>query len=364
MAHVRHELALGPARRFRGFLGRAELRGCPGVLQSEGRLIGERLGHADLVGLEAAALRTPDGEGADRLISEHDRHGEHAPASPPRWRRARTSSVIGIRGSFRTSSDITGRRSRTATPEAPVPRGSRTPTCQPGPRDPDSGEGHQVARRTVGAVQGGDAGVEEPADTLDDSFRDLVRVERLRDDAADLGEALGGSPSALGFLEEAGVLDRDTGLIGQVGREREHVIVECMAELSVDVEGAQDPMPDAHRDRHLGTDPRVPSPRPVLGQEPRVRRAVGGDDRLAGGGNPAADRLPQADPLRRRGFLGPGRHRHPDEKLAVHQPEAGLSVKQLRGGLGDSPQHRMEVQATRDALGDGDQRPEISAPGL
>ena len=77
VAHVRDELALGPAGRFRGLLGRAELRGHPGVLQREGGLVGEGLRHADLVGLEAAVLRSADGQGADRLVPEHDRDGEH-----------------------------------------------------------------------------------------------------------------------------------------------------------------------------------------------------------------------------------------------------------------------------------------------
>ena len=126
-----------------------------------------------------------------------------------------------------------------------------------GPRRPRQGEGHQVARRGVGAVQGGHAGVEEPADTLDDPLGDLVRVQRLRDDAADLGEALGGPPPAFRLLEEPGVLDRDAGLVGQVGRERERVVVELVAELAVDVQGSQDPLPDTNRDRHLRADPMV-----------------------------------------------------------------------------------------------------------
>ena len=146
---------------------------------------------------------------------------------PTGWRRARTSSVM--RDPW-VVQDVVGQHRPSVAHGDPGGAGSaREPDADvpAGPQRPRQGEGHQVACRTVGAVQGGDAGVEEPADTLDDSFRDLVRVQRLRDDAADLGEALGGSPSALGFLEEAGVLDRDAGLVGQVGREREHVAVEC-----------------------------------------------------------------------------------------------------------------------------------------
>ncbi len=52
--------------------------------------------------------------------------------------RARTSAVRGVRGSARTSSAVTGRRSRTATPDAPVPAGTRTPSCQSGPASPDT----------------------------------------------------------------------------------------------------------------------------------------------------------------------------------------------------------------------------------
>ena len=226
------------------------------------------------------------------------------------------------------------------------------------------GEGHQIARRAVGAVQRGHAGVEEPADTLDDPLGDLVRVQRLRDDAVDLGEALGGSPPALGLLEETGVLDRDAGLVGQIGHERERVVVEFVAELAVDIEGPQGPMPDTDRDRHLGADLTVLSPRPVFGQEPRVCRAVGGDDRLAGGGDPAADGLPDADPLPGGRFCRSGRRRDPDEELALHEPEAGLPAEQLRGSLGDAPQHGMKIQTARDTLGDGDQRTEIPAPSL
>ena len=265
---------------------------------------------------------------------------------------------------MRTSSDITGRRSRTATPDAAGPAGEPQADLPAGSQVAGQGEGDEIARRTVNAIQRGHAGIEEPADALDDPLRNLLRVERLRDDAAHLGEALGGSSPALGFLEEPGVLDRDARLVGQVGRERERVGVESMAALAVDVEGSQDPMPDANRDRHLGTDLMVPSPRPVLGQEPWVRRAVGGDDRLAGGGDPAADRLPDPDPLPGGGLLGPGRHRHSNEKLALHEPEARLAVEQLRGRLGDAPEDRVQVQAACDALGDGDERAEVSASSL
>ena len=166
----------------------------PGVLQGERGLVGERLGHPYLVGLEAAVLRSADGEGADRLVPEHDRDGEHG-GEPTGWRRCRTSWVSGILGSFRTSSDSTGRRSRTATPDAPVPRGSRTPRASRAPETPDR-RGPPDRPSGVGAIQGGHAGVEEPADALDDPLGDLVRVQRLRDDAADLGEALGRPPPA------------------------------------------------------------------------------------------------------------------------------------------------------------------------
>ena len=60
----------------------------------------------------------------------------------------------------------------------------------------------------------------------------------------------------------------------------------------------------------------------------------------------------------------PGVTADPDEELALDEPEAGLPMEQLRGGLGDAMEDRVQVQPAGDSLGDGDERAEVPAAGL
>jgi hypothetical protein len=93
------------------------------------------------------------------------------------------------------------------------------------------GDGGQLGGLRLPAKQTGALRSEEPAQRLHDPTPDIGEVERLGDGAAELGQALGRAPPALGVLEMDGVGDGDGGLAGEQSEQPLLLLGEAPARL-------------------------------------------------------------------------------------------------------------------------------------
>ena len=183
----------------------------PCRLQRDGRPVREGFHHLHFLVRELPAHRVAEGQGTDHPPLHDEGHGQHRPEARPLHSRLMVGrlrnpwigqQVRGDHGPARARGEADG-----ALPERVDEPASRahaviTPEAQR----------FEIRRLRPQTEEGRVGHAEQGTHALHDPIRHLGEVERLAEQATDLGVGLGGAPPPLRLLEEARVVDGHRGL--------------------------------------------------------------------------------------------------------------------------------------------------------
>ena len=317
----------------------------PGVLQRERGLVSERLEQPRFLLVEAPPRAVLDDEGADRAALDEQRCGELRLEA----RLLELRAQLGRERDTRVGQDVRrchGPPLADGEPDGADPGGEHRAVDGEGPGISRDGHGRPGAGVRRDPDQRRGVSLEQPEHAVGDALRDDFGVERLRDEPPDLGQALRRAAAVLAALVDAGVAERDRGLVGEPRQDGLIPIRERPRRAVVDVEQALDPAVDRDRNDQGGPDAVGLDEREVVLAEAGIAGVVLRPEGAAAPQHQAAEALARLDRHAGERVGEPGRVAH-ERHLAVRLPERNhreVRAAELSRALGDGRQHRREVE--------------------